>query len=141
MLKPISPDKLEILTSPPRETCVFCLHLTYRVLKAPIVVSTVAPENKNTEEPTLAVNLTPVQSPSKEETTVSHPVIPFSTPTTENISVIPGQGDSSLPPSPSISRVPSASISHHSIAEGAVDVNSLSARSRQRYFKKSEDSE
>ena len=135
MLKPISPDKLEILTSPPRETCVFCLHLTYRVLKAPIVVSTVAPKNKNTEEPTLAVNLTPVQSPSKEETTVSHPVIPFSTPTTENISVIPGQGDSSLPPSPSISQVPSASISHHSIAEGAVDVNSLSARSRQRYFK------
>lgn len=98
-------------------------------------MSIVAPESKNPEEPCAAANITPVQSPFKEETTESHPVVPFSTPTTENVSIIQTHTDSSLPPSPSISQLPSANISHRSVGEGAVDVNSLSARSRQRYFK------
>lgn len=78
---------------------------------------------------------TPLQSPTKGEANLSRPYVPFSTPTAENVSAIHPQSESSLPPSPSLSQCPSSSVSHRSIPEGTVDVNSLSARSRQRYFK------
>lgn len=66
------------------------------------------------------------------------PPTSFKTPEAPSVSAIRPQSESSLPPSPSLSQFPSSSASAQHSAQAPeenVDVTSLSARSRQRYFK------
>lgn len=101
-------------------------------------MSTLAPKPASPTKPLESTPSPHVRAASLSTPVQKQPPMSFKTPEAPSVSAIRPQSESSLPPSPSLSQFPSSNASaQHSAQtpEENADVTSLSARSRQRYFK------